>query len=336
MNTNDRFLGYCPYQIDEMLQHTWEKGEGVAYIIKQESEEVFLQAPIVRQYMRILELCKEGIKLTPSGYLPNKIVADVYPLGPKDWYIDGGYAKLTSHCHCDTLVQTWEILMNTGYVKKRKGILTLTKKGKEMLASPEKLFRDLLVGFSTDLDTCIFDLHDLEPINFTVQMFCAHLYPSYGEFKPVEDYARAYAQYNPIYASYLKDDMDGELLRFAVSPFCVRLIERFLVWFGLVEFKHVKYNPDHTIKNPDLVKTTDLFYKIIGINPPMTREEYLEELKRNSITMDAREAKEFFEIIGMDTSDFPEEELRHCDAVRQGEMIDNIFINPKKKGKYLS
>ena len=32
MNTEDRFLGYCKYQIEEIHHHLWERGTGVAYV----------------------------------------------------------------------------------------------------------------------------------------------------------------------------------------------------------------------------------------------------------------------------------------------------------------
>ena len=76
-------IGYCPEQLDEIDYHAWLQGEGVAYI-KSVEDDIYLQMPLVRLFTRILELCKDGLKLTPSGYLPNKIVAEVYPLGPKE------------------------------------------------------------------------------------------------------------------------------------------------------------------------------------------------------------------------------------------------------------
>ena len=129
MNTEDRFLGYCKYQIEEIHSQWWERGNGVAYVKYLQTEEEFLQIPLVRQFVRLHELCEAGIKLTPAGFLPNKVVAEVYPLGPKDWYIEAGHASLGKHCNCTTLCETYEIFLRTGFVKKRKGVLTLTKKG---------------------------------------------------------------------------------------------------------------------------------------------------------------------------------------------------------------
>lgn len=84
-----------------------------------------------------------------------------------------------------------------------------------------------------------------------------------------------------------------------------------------------------------MVKTTELFDKIIGINPPLTSKEYDEQFTKDTMVLNAREARDFFEIIGADISEFPEDEIRHCDAVKMGEEVARMFINPKGK-KYLS
>lgn len=336
MNTEDKFLGYCKYQIEEIHEQWWASGNGVAYVKPQESEDDFLQMPLVRQFVRLLELCKDGIKLTPSGLLPNKVVAEVYPLGPEDWYIESGKVSLGKHCNCYTLCQTFEIFLKTGFVKKRKGVLSLTKKGKEYLNSPGGVFFELLTGMATDNDPYILDAYEMIPFNNMAQFLCA-LLEKYGkEFRPVEEYAWAYAACNPKLAHYLREDRPEQEQRSAVNAFCARMINRYLEWLGLVEFKHRRYGPENTLINPDLVKTTELFDKFIGINPPVTAEQYAEEVGRDCIKLAGSKAKEFFEWMGLDTEDFPEELLNDCEASPDDEEIFNWFINPSQRGKYLS
>ena len=336
MNTKDRFLGYCKYQIEEIHDHWWERDNGVAYVKEQESEEDFLQIPLVAQYMRLMELCAAGVKLTPNGFLPNKVVAEIYPLGPKESRIEEGRVSLGKHSNCYILCQTYELFLRTGFVKKRNGVLSLTKKGKEFLSSPEGLFRELLRGMATEYDTEMLDVHDFLPMNNMVQMLCA-LLAKYGkEFRPVDDYADAYAACNPILASYLREDRPEKVRHYARRAFCVRLINRFFEWFGLVEFKHCKYGPGNILINPDMVKTTELFDKFIGINPPLTKEQYAAEVGKDCVQLAGSAAKEFFEWMGLDTEDFPDELLSDCEISEEDEKILELLTNPFKKDKYLS
>lgn len=333
MNTEDRFLGYCKYQIEEIHQQWWERGNGVAYAKYQKSKEEFLQIPLVRQFVRLLELCADGIKLTPAGYLPNKVVAEVYPLGPKDWYIESGHASLGKHCNCYTLCETYEIFLKTGFVKKRKGILTLTKKGMENLEEPGGVFFELLSGMTTDNDPYFLDGYDMIPFNDMSQMLCAMLEKNGKEFRPVEEYAWAYAACNPKFAHYLREDRPEQEQRSAVNAFCGRLINRYLEWLGLVEFKHRKYGPGNTLINPDMVRTTELFDKFIGINPPVSKEQYAAEIAKDCVHLAGSNAKKFFEWMRLDPEDFPEEVLKNCKANEIDDKIFDFLTNP---GKYLS
>lgn len=327
-------IGYCPEQLDEIDYHAWLQGEGVAYI-KSVEDDIYLQMPLVRLFTRILELCKDGLKLTSSGYLPNKIVAEVYPLGPKDFWIENGYSKLGTHANCMIMKETWEIFLKMGLVRKRKGILSLTQTGKTLYDKPEALFAHMLEMMSTVADPAILDGYEFYPFNDRSQYLCALLENNNGEFMPVELYARSYANRQPILWNFLNDQTDSKMAGYAVSAFTARLFRRFLEWFNLVEVKDGKYDPDTRTNGITTVRTTELFHKVIGINPPLTSKEYYEQFTKDTIALNAREAKDFFEVVGADVSEFPEEEIKHCDAVKLGEEVTRIFINPKGK-KYLS
>ena len=337
MNTEDTFLGYCKYQIEEIYDPWWERGTGIAYVKPQESEDEFLKIPLVAQYMRLMELCAAGIKLTPNGYLPNKVVAEIYPLGPKEARIEEGKVTLGKHSNCCILCQTYELFLQTGFVKKRKGVLSLTKKGKEFLSSPEGIFRELLCGMAMEYDTGLLDAYSIPPINNMVQMVCAMLDQWGQEFRPVEQYATAYAACNPRLGHFLKEDRPEAVRREAKRAFCVRLINRYFEWFGLVEFKHFRYGLDRILINPDMVKKTELFDKFIGINPPLTKEQYAAEVGRDCITLSGSAAKELFEWMGLDIEDFPEEALEKYETSPEDEFLYKLLINPlEDKSKPLS
>ena len=100
-------------------------------------------------------------------------------------------------------------------------------------------------------------------------------------------------------------------------------------------------------RGKNTTRTTELFSKFIGLNEPlgMDEEAYIEEDpeyddgddEEEPIVLSPRVMKDFLEMIGADTSDFPEEEeLDRLDAIRVAEMISQNFIDPNKQGKYKS
>jgi hypothetical protein len=114
----------------------------------------------------------------------------------------------------------------------------------------------------------------MPPINCMAQIVCSLLKDNDCEFKPVKEYAIRYAKYNMTFARFFRDNMSEEQKQDAIHIFGIRLLNRFLELFGLVEFKEGEYTSNKVQKSPDLVRTTPLFYKFIGINCPVTSEEY--------------------------------------------------------------
>lgn len=349
MTLSERYFDYSKNQIAESFEHIWKKGYGVAYVKDMDCSDDFLQSPLVRQYMRLLELCRKGIKLTPSGFLPNKVVKEIYPLGPKDPFTEMALSKLGNHINCVSLCHIWELFLKTGLAKKRKGMLLLTKAGEKVVGKPDKLFRHLMKVLSTTADPYYVDGYEIGPFNDLSQLLCVLLSKSNGQFVSISHCLHEYGQRH-YRLRYFFNEIPWETIPGEISEsFFARTIERFLAWMGLIEFEDEEYLQGLTFRTPEKFRTTELFTKFIGLNEPqgMDDEAYMEEDPEyddgeddddleEPIVLSPREMKEFLDMIGADTSDFPdEEELDRLDAVKVAEMISQNFISPDKK-KFLS
>ena len=350
MTLSERYFDYSKNQIAESFEHIWKKGYGVAYVKDLDCSDDFLQSPLVRQYMRLLELCRKGIKLTPSGFLPNKVVKEIYPLGPKDPFTEMALSKLGNHINCVSLCHIWELFLKTGLAKKRKGMLLLTKAGEKVVGKPDKLFRHLMKALSTTADPYYVDGYEIGPFNDLSQLLCVLLSKSNGQFVSISHCLHEYGQRH-YRLRYFFNEIPWETIPGEISEsFFARTIERFLAWMGLIEFEDEEYLQGLTFRTPEKFRTTELFTKFIGLNEPqgMDDEAYMEEDPEyddgeddddleEPIVLSPREMKEFLDMIGADTSDFPEEEeLDRLDAIRVAEMISQNFIDPNKQGKYRS
>jgi len=89
------FEGLSPIEMDNLLYNTFEKGSPVQ--LRKLSDEDYASIPILNQMLYFADIIQKAgeIKLTAKGYLPTKMVADLYYKGfLKDVMIETGINKL--------------------------------------------------------------------------------------------------------------------------------------------------------------------------------------------------------------------------------------------------
>ena len=75
---------------------------------------------------------EKGLKLTAHGYIPPKTVAELYELGSHSWSTD--WYKQKSEPKTEEVQVLRVVLKECGLIKTRVGKLSLTAKGKQLLA----------------------------------------------------------------------------------------------------------------------------------------------------------------------------------------------------------
>jgi len=107
--------------------------------------------PLIRQALFLLNTLNEkDLKLTKLGWLPLKIVADAYRIGQPEWIIEELKQKRINEYEAGAVWMARIILELLGWIKTRKGVLSLTVKGRKAFsnidAAANEVLRFSLVG----------------------------------------------------------------------------------------------------------------------------------------------------------------------------------------------
>jgi hypothetical protein len=139
------FENYSPNEMTYILYDTFHENSVISFQ-KDPSKEILNQIPFLSQVKYLLSLIdkQEELKLTNKGFLPTKIVADIYEKGfLKDESIESGISKLYKETDSDIIHLTRIISEIAGLLRKNKGKLTLTKKAKRLLKNHNRYVIEL-------------------------------------------------------------------------------------------------------------------------------------------------------------------------------------------------
>ena len=110
------------------------------------TKEQYEKIPLVRQTLFLLEtLGKTELKLTKLGWLPLKIVAEMYRIGQPEWVIEYFQQKRINEYEAHSVEAARMILELLKWVKTRKGMLSLTAKGKKALTDVDSAVSEILL-----------------------------------------------------------------------------------------------------------------------------------------------------------------------------------------------
>ena len=142
------FNGLSPEEMHNIVHYPFSD-QCVVQLNKLDKSQ-YEQIPLVRQALFLLNLLKEkDLKLTKLGWLPLKVVAEMYHLGQPEWIIEEFGAKRINEYDVPSVQMARDILHLLGWIKTRKGILSLTIKGKKSLLKEDAAANEIL-HFSLD------------------------------------------------------------------------------------------------------------------------------------------------------------------------------------------
>lgn len=161
----DAFLGLSTSQMDDLLY-----GELDVLVDTQAdiSSEELDAVPIVRDLKMLLSLIRDNapIRLTKAGYLPLKILRPLVfsKVEPSTNYIE----KIRSEKYYQSILVLRNLADQLKYIKTRKGQITLTKKGAQLMKHGVQL-EHLLLLFKTQSELFNWDYNDLCPEYRSIQ-----------------------------------------------------------------------------------------------------------------------------------------------------------------------
>lgn len=257
------FEGYSPFEMHRILHATFDKDSPIQ--LSQLSPLVCSQIPIFRQIKRLTEIIfiNGKIKLTPAGYLPVKVVQELYTLGAPDDMIERKIIKLAKEAECLSVHLTRILAELTGIIKKRKGVLTLTAKGTKIITDDSKLLVTIFKGFCQKFNWKYFDgytddaqLGTIGQLGFGYSLI---LLSKYGNQERLyKYYADKYFKAFPIMNREIQSNYGHD---YSLSSYSLRTFERFLYNFGMVEINKNK----QFLMEGTYVKKTPLFDQFISI-----------------------------------------------------------------------
>ncbi len=258
------FEGYSPVEMQYILYNTFEANSPIQLMNLKESD--YKRIPILNQVKYLLKLIEnqEELKLTNKGFLPTKIVSELYNQGfIKDELIESGISKLYKELDCKTINLTRILIELSGTVKKRNNKLSLTKKGKSIFGNDFELLFLVLKTFGNKFNWPYYDGYGQNNIGQLAFGFSLILLSKYGKEKRLDKfyadkYLRAFPELlNEISASYF--DTNQEQARKCYS---LRTFDRFLNYFGLIRIE-----TDKEWDADKFIIKTELFDKLIKVRP---------------------------------------------------------------------
>ena len=257
------FEGYSSLEMHNILHFTFDKDSPIQLNVLTPQE--YAQIPIIRLVKRLTEIISQSgkIKLTAAGFLPVKIVQELYPFGAPDELIESSLAKLAKEADCLPVHLARLLAEVSGILKKRKGILTLTASGAKIITDDSKLFDALFKGFCREFNWRFFDYYtddESETIGQFGFGFSLILLSKYGNEERLNNfYAHKYFKAFPRILENVQPTYET-VLNYCSNCYCLRTFDRFLYHFGLVEIKQDK----SFMQEETYVKTTSLFDKLVS------------------------------------------------------------------------
>lgn len=124
------FVGYSPNEMHYILNDPFHSNSPIEML--KAKQEVYRNVPLFNQVKFLLDLIREKkeLKLTNKGFLPTKIVAELYGKAYiKDYSIENGLSKLYKESNVQSIHLAKILVELSSFVKKRKNKLFLTKTG---------------------------------------------------------------------------------------------------------------------------------------------------------------------------------------------------------------
>lgn len=258
------FEGYSPFEMHKILHFTFAIDSPLK--LQKLSDTDYTKIPILNQIKYLTDLIdKNGeIKLTKQGFLPTKIVSELYSQGfLKDEYIEKGISKLYKETDSMTINLTRILLELAGFIKKRNGKLSLTKSSEKILGNNEELLRQIFLTITNKFNWAYYDGYGENQIGQLGYGFSLILLSKYGRERRLDSfYAERYFKAYPRLLDSIEPNY-GTLERYSTNCYSVRTFDRFLNYFGLINIEEERKGFD-SIK---YISKTDIYDRLIKCTP---------------------------------------------------------------------
>lgn len=190
------FNGFSSEQMHQMLYRPLEVECPVQ--LRRLTDEQIEQIPVMRQALHLMNVLSEKeLKLTSQGYIPPKTVAELYEIGSHSWSSD--WYKQKSKLKTEEVQVLRVVLKECRLIKTRVGKLSLTAKGKQLLADHNELMRTIMLFLFRDYNTGWLDLYEDNEVGNVGRLYSLWLLHHYGaDWRNTGFYADEYSKAFPM------------------------------------------------------------------------------------------------------------------------------------------
>ena len=261
------FEGYSPAEMQYILYDTFGKNSPIQLL--ELSEPDYSNIPILKQIKYLLKIIDEKgeLRLTAKGFLPTKIVSNIYDQGfIKDEMIESGISKLYKETDSMSINLTRILSELSGIIKKRNKKLSLTKKGKKELNDNRKLFENIITTFGTRFNWAYYDGYGDNQIGQLGFGFSLILISKYG-MKKRDDlfYSKKYFSAFPMLIEQMGPLYFDSRQKGASDCYSLRTFDRFLDYFGVIKIESEK-----KWGSKKFIEKTELYDKLVKVRPHKT------------------------------------------------------------------
>jgi len=258
------YEGYSRVEMDLITFHTF--GPDCPLQFQKLPEQEYSKIPLLNQVRYLCNMIAEHgeVKLTDKGYLPKRIVSELYSQGfMKEEKFENGKASLCREKDAMTITLTRIIMQEGGLTQTKNGKLSLTKAAESILAESHELLSLIFYTFTNYINWWYYDPTFNKDIAQLGYGYSLVLLSKYGHNVQTDTF---YAwKYFTAYPSLLWSFKTGKRIidTYTMACYSRRTFNRFLDFFGVIEIEEIEgYRP----RVQNIVKT-DLFDKMFACTP---------------------------------------------------------------------
>jgi len=266
----DDFLGLTPDQLHVILYSPLDEMQHIVDFNSSFDSSLLEQVPIVKKVMLLIKLIGEvgEAKATRNGYLPKKIVNALYDFHGLDKF------TVPTEEYAPSILALRHAVTDCGWLKKKSGRFSLTKKGEQVFQNgfTPTHYVILLKYWMINYNWAFTDWYSACAIVQQSAVFSLYvLLKRANEPIPSESLTKLFVRAFP----YALEELSAEPDRIERSVeerlgmiFSLRFLERFALYFGLIDYLVDENLPYFERDKKAQVKTTALFAEVLHWFPP--------------------------------------------------------------------
>lgn len=241
------FLGISPEQMHRILYLPLTELSDIVILNKNLSKEELLDIPVVKETVYFLKRLGElqPLRATTKGNLPQTFAREMHDKFPEDPHF---YFPIRSEEEDSKISALRHILDMAGWIKRRNQKFSLTQKGENVMKDGFSVddFYHLLETFMRKFNWAFRDLYpSLEIIQKSVLFSCYLLHRKAKTFIQANELSTCFIQAFPAVLNTMERYPSTEPEEIVRRAFCVRFIECFCEYFGLVTIRREEKLSSH-------------------------------------------------------------------------------------------